>query len=225
VHGGRGEALTEKGEMEGERDKGKKEEALDPIMMDDDQIKWIMATTGKTCSGVPYQYKVNTKKRVVAAREGLASDEEEVEDLWAVEKIEEILHATYERKMRGPRVGIEGNNPIHINVSVEPINPCATNTPKRTPPFRQPNFGRRKTTGSTSTQGTTTGGASSGSISQVSTPCRGSSSTFRMAGHDPTIRLPEFKGEASEDPRSTCLSVKRSGKKNRSQTRTLNLHN
>jgi hypothetical protein len=46
--------------------------------------------------------------------------------------------ATYERKTRGPRMGREGNNPIHINVSVEPINPCATNTPKRTPPFRQP---------------------------------------------------------------------------------------
>jgi hypothetical protein len=170
VHGGRGEALTGEGEMEGEGDKGKKEEALDPIMMDEDQIKWIMETTGKTRSGVPYQYKVNTKKRVVAAREGLASDEEEVEDLRAVEKIEEILCATYERKTRGPRVEIEGNTPIHISVSVEPINPCATNTPRRTPPFRQPNFGRRKTTGSTSTQGTTTGGASSGSISQVSTP-------------------------------------------------------
>jgi hypothetical protein len=130
---GKGEALTEKGEV----DKGKKEEALDPIMMDEDQVKKIMATAGKTCSGLPYQYKVNIKKRVVAMREGLASDEEEVE---------EILHATYERKMRGPRVGIEGRNPIHINVSVEPINPCATNTPKRTPSFRQPNFRRRKTT-------------------------------------------------------------------------------
>jgi hypothetical protein len=40
-----------------------------------------METTRKMRSGVPYQYKVNTKKRVVAAREGLASDEEEVEDL------------------------------------------------------------------------------------------------------------------------------------------------
>jgi hypothetical protein len=170
VHGGRGEALTERGEMEGEVDKGKKEEPLDPIMMDDDQIKRIMATAGKTRSGVPYQYKVNTKKRVIAAREGLESDEEEVEDLWAVEQIEEILRATYERKTRGPRAGREGNNPIHINVSVEPINPCTTNTPKRTPPFRQPNFGRRKTVGSTSTQGTTTGGANSGSTSQVSTP-------------------------------------------------------
>jgi hypothetical protein len=102
-------------------------------MMDDDQIKRIMATIGKMCSGVPYQYKVNTKKRVIAAREGLASDEEEVEDLRAVEQIEEILCTTYERKMRGPREGREGINPIHINVSVEPINPCVTNTPKRTP--------------------------------------------------------------------------------------------
>jgi hypothetical protein len=88
VHGGRGEELTERGEREGEVDKGKKKEALEPIMMDDDQIKRIMAIAGKTCSGLPYQYKVNIKKRVVATREGLESDEEEVEDLWDVEKIE-----------------------------------------------------------------------------------------------------------------------------------------
>jgi hypothetical protein len=124
-----------------------------------------MVTNGKTCSGVPYQYKVNTKKRVVAMREGLASDEEEVEDLQALEKIEEILHTTYERKTRGPRMGREGNNPIHINVSVEPINPCATNTPKRTPPFRKLKFRSSQTEGSTYTQGTTTVGASSGSTS------------------------------------------------------------
>jgi hypothetical protein len=91
VHGGRGEALTRDREMEEEMDKGKKEEALDPIMMEEDQIKKIMETTGRTCSGVPYQYKMNNKKRAIAAREGLASDEEEVEDLRAVEQIEEIL--------------------------------------------------------------------------------------------------------------------------------------
>jgi hypothetical protein len=79
-------------------------------------------------------------------REGLESDEEEVEDIWAVEKIEEILHVTYERRKRGPREGIKGKNPIHISVSVEPINPCATNTLERTPPFRQPNFNRINTT-------------------------------------------------------------------------------
>jgi hypothetical protein len=130
--------------MEGENNKGNKEEALDPIMMEDDQINRIMEIAGKTHIGLLYQYKVNTKKRVVAMREGLASDEEEVEDLQAVEQIEEILCATYERKTIGLRVGIEGINPIHIDVSVEPINPCATNTPKITPPFRQLNFGRKK---------------------------------------------------------------------------------
>jgi hypothetical protein len=123
VHGGSREALTGEGEMEGKLDKGNKEEALDPIMMDEYQIKRIMATTGKTCSGVPYQYKVNTKKRVIDVREGLASDEEEVQDLQAMEQIEEIMRATYERNMTGPREGIEGSTPIHISVSVEPINP------------------------------------------------------------------------------------------------------
>jgi hypothetical protein len=72
--------------MEEGEDKGKKEEEfLDPILMDDDQLKWILASSGTSRSGVPYQYKVNTKKRPIAVREGLASDEEEVEDLWAVE--------------------------------------------------------------------------------------------------------------------------------------------
>jgi hypothetical protein len=140
--------------MEEGEDKGKEEEELlDPILMDEDQLKWILASSGMTRSGVPYQYKVNTKKRAVAMREGLASDEEEVEDLQAVEKIEEILRATYERKTRGPRMGGEGNHPIHINVSVEPINPCVTNTPKRTPPFRQPKFEGSPTIRSTSIVG------------------------------------------------------------------------
>jgi hypothetical protein len=181
VHGERGEPMTERGGMEGGKDKGKKEEEpLDPIMMNNDQIKWILVSTGRTHSEVPYQYKVNTKKRGVAAREVLVSDEEEVEDLRAVEKIEEILCTTYERKMRDPRAGGEGNHPIHINVSVEPINPFATNTPKRTPSFRQLKFGGSLTAGSTSTQGETTRGASPGSSSQVSTPCRGGSSCWNI---------------------------------------------
>ena len=91
MHGGRGEALTERGEIEGGKDKGRKEEPLDLIMMDDDQIKWIVVIAGKMRSRAPYQYKVNTKKRVIAEREGLTSDEEEVEDIQAVEQIEEIL--------------------------------------------------------------------------------------------------------------------------------------
>jgi hypothetical protein len=180
--------------MKESEDKGKKEdELLDPILIDDDQLKWILVSSGTTCSGVPYQYKVNTKKRAVAVREGLVNDEKEVEDLWDVEQIEEILCATYERETRGPRMGGEGNHTIHINVSVEPINPCATNTPKRTQPFKQLNFEGSSTTRSTSTIGAKTGGASSSSISQVSTPRSGGSiSVFRMVGHDPTIRLLEF---------------------------------
>jgi len=54
---------------------------LELIMMDENQIRWILETTRKTCIRVPYQYKVNTKKRSVAMREGLVRDEEKVEDL------------------------------------------------------------------------------------------------------------------------------------------------
>jgi hypothetical protein len=40
MHGGRGESLTERGEMEGGKDKdNKEEEPLDLIRMDDDQVK------------------------------------------------------------------------------------------------------------------------------------------------------------------------------------------
>jgi len=53
-----------------------------------------------------------------------------------VENIEEIPHATYERKKIGPRAGTKGINYIHVSVSVEPMNPCVTNTPERTPLFR-----------------------------------------------------------------------------------------
>jgi hypothetical protein len=75
---------------------------------------------------------MNNKKRDIVDREGLESDEEGVEDLWDMEKIEEILHATYERKTFGPREGTKGITPIHVSVSVEPITPCATSTPERT---------------------------------------------------------------------------------------------
>jgi hypothetical protein len=64
-----------------------------------------MVDAGKTRNGAPYQYKMNNKKRPMPNREGLASNEKEVEDLWAMEKIEEILHATFERKKGGPRLG------------------------------------------------------------------------------------------------------------------------
>jgi hypothetical protein len=67
--------------MDKEMDKGKKKEAMDPIMMEEDQIKKIMEKYGKTRNGRPYQYKMNNKKRAIANREGLVSNEEEVEDL------------------------------------------------------------------------------------------------------------------------------------------------
>jgi hypothetical protein len=58
-----------------------------------------MKTSGKTRSGVPYQYNMDNKKRTITDREGLASNEEEVEDIRVMENIEEILHATYESKI------------------------------------------------------------------------------------------------------------------------------
>jgi hypothetical protein len=62
-------------------DKGKQKEAMDPIMMDEDQTKKIMEKYGMMCSSRPYQYKMNNKNMSIADREGLASDEEDVEDL------------------------------------------------------------------------------------------------------------------------------------------------
>jgi hypothetical protein len=64
-----------------------------------------------------------------------------------MEQIEEILCATYERKIRGPGSRIKGITPIHITINVEPTTPCATNTPERTPTFRQSNFSGRREIG------------------------------------------------------------------------------
>jgi hypothetical protein len=97
-----------------------------------------MEKAGKTRSGVPYQYKMNNKKRAIVDREGLESDEEEAEDLRAVEQIEEIMRTMYERKKGGPGSETEGRTPIQIIVSVEPTIPHVTNTPERIPTFRQP---------------------------------------------------------------------------------------
>jgi hypothetical protein len=57
---------------------------------------------------------MNNKKREVAEREGLDNDEEEVEDLHATGKIEDILHATYERKTRGHGSNAEEGSPFQI---------------------------------------------------------------------------------------------------------------
>jgi hypothetical protein len=53
--------------------------------MEEYQIKKIMERAGKMHSGVPYQYKMNNKKRAIVEIEDLASDEEEVEDFRVVE--------------------------------------------------------------------------------------------------------------------------------------------
>jgi hypothetical protein len=97
MHGGRGGSTDRGGEMTEEMDKGNKD-AMDPIMMEEDQIKKIMSTIGNTRSGVPYQYKMNNKKRTIGDREDLESNEEDIEDICVVDNIEEILHATYERE-------------------------------------------------------------------------------------------------------------------------------
>jgi hypothetical protein len=44
-----------------------------------------METTGNMRSGAPYQYKMNNMKRDLDEREGLESDEKEVEYLRVVE--------------------------------------------------------------------------------------------------------------------------------------------
>jgi hypothetical protein len=54
----------------------------------------------------------NRKKRELAEREGLESDEEEVEDIHAMEHLEEILCATYERKTRGAGSNAEASIPV-----------------------------------------------------------------------------------------------------------------
>jgi hypothetical protein len=51
--------------MDREMEKGKKE-AMDPIMMEEEQIRKIMETFGKTRSQRPYHYNMNNKKRVIS---------------------------------------------------------------------------------------------------------------------------------------------------------------
>jgi hypothetical protein len=81
---------------------------------------------------------------------------------------------------------------------VEPTTPCATNTTEEEKVVNQQVIsGRRIFAG----RGSSRRSASSASSSQVSTlRGDGSSTNFTMAGHDPTIRLPEFRGDGSNDP-------------------------
>jgi hypothetical protein len=71
-----GKALRTIWDMEMDLERGKNKETMDPIMMDEEQIKEIMSKEGNKCSERPYQYKIISKKRVVSKREGLYSDEE-----------------------------------------------------------------------------------------------------------------------------------------------------
>jgi hypothetical protein len=57
--------------MDKDLDRYYKKESMDPIMMDEDQIKEIMDREGKTRRGRLYKYKINMKKRAVAEREFL----------------------------------------------------------------------------------------------------------------------------------------------------------
>jgi len=85
---------------------------MDPIMMDEEQTKEIMDGEGTTCSRRPHQYNINSKKRKVAEREGLESDEEQVEDICAMGNIEEIMCTTYDRKTIGHGYGTEEGSPF-----------------------------------------------------------------------------------------------------------------
>jgi hypothetical protein len=80
-----GETLRKVCDMEKDMDRDQKKEEMDPIMIDEDRIKEIMDREGYTCSGRPYQYNINTKKREVTKWEGLESDEEEVEYIFSME--------------------------------------------------------------------------------------------------------------------------------------------
>jgi hypothetical protein len=88
-----------------------------PIMMDQEEIQEIIHKLGTMGSGRPYQYKLNRNKRVVAKREGLEGIEENLEDLHAMENIEEIFHTTYEINTRGMRSN-EETDPMSRSESV-----------------------------------------------------------------------------------------------------------
>ena len=100
--------------MEKALESSQKKEGMDPIMMDDEQTMEIIRSASVTRNKRHYQYRMNNKKKVVVEREGLDNDEEEVEDLHATGNIEDILCATYERKIIGHGSNIEEGSPFQI---------------------------------------------------------------------------------------------------------------
>jgi hypothetical protein len=167
-----------------------KKEAMDPIMMDDEQIREIIRKLGVTCSRRPYQYKMNNRKRVVAEQEGLDNNEEEVVDLCAIGKIKDILHITYERKTKGHGSGAEGGSPFQIQIRVKPTTPCATKTSKEEKSVNQHVISGRRIFTRRGSSGNSSRSVSSETSSQVSKG--GSTTNFTMKIQDPTIRLPKF---------------------------------
>jgi hypothetical protein len=123
-----GEILMKIEDMEKGLESSQKKETMDPIMMDDEHTREIIRKVGVMHSGRPYQYNMNNKKRVVAEREGLDNDEEEVENIPSRGTIEDILRTTYDRKTRGHGSGAKEGSPFHIQISVEPTTPCETKT-------------------------------------------------------------------------------------------------
>jgi hypothetical protein len=113
----------------------------------------------------------------------LYNDEEEIEDLHSMWKIEDILCATYERKTIGYGSSEEEGSPFQIQISVEPTTPYATKTSEEEKEIKQQVisggiiFTRR---------GSRSRSASSTSSIQVSTLHRGGSSiNFTMARQYP----------------------------------------
>jgi hypothetical protein len=90
------------------------------------------------------------------------------------------------------------------------------NTPERKPPFRQPNLSGRNIVGSTSTQGETTRGASLGIlVKDIHHP----EVVVHHAGWQDMIPPSGYQNSREmhlRTLRSTCSSVKRSGKQSRS---------
>jgi bifunctional DNase/RNase len=122
--------------MEGEMDREQRSKEKYPIMMDQEEIQEIMQKAGRTRSGRPYQYELNRNKKEVVKREGLESDEEEVEDIHVRKHIEETLHATYEINTRGAGYNEKEGTPIQIRINVEPTTPCMINKSTKKELFR-----------------------------------------------------------------------------------------
>jgi hypothetical protein len=51
--------------MDRDLEKGKKQEDMDPIMMDEEQTMEIIRKSVVLCNERPYQYKINKKKRAI----------------------------------------------------------------------------------------------------------------------------------------------------------------